>query len=186
MISSFFTLGLGWCGFLSTLYASVLNSSAMLVSKLWHAFSIFNIYSPRGGSLGVMAKLGPCNSRLSCSLVRGMLDRFITHFLLLSGSPWFMRSSMFERLPCSCLFRPLISLSIFLICLFWTFRCLISLLFRTSSLAFPTQTRRSSHVWLRKLVSLEQNFSSVSKRTFQIHNLLCSVCLILCSPMHLF
>ena len=35
---------------------------------------------------------------------------------------------------------------------------------------FPRQTRRSSHVWLRKLVSLEQNFSSVSKRTFQIEN----------------
>ena len=33
---------------------------------------------------------------------------------------------------------------------------------------FPRQTRRSSHVWLRKLVSLEQNFSSVSERTFQL------------------
>ena len=30
---------------------------------------------------------------------------------------------------------------------------------------FPRQTRRSSHVWLRKLVTLEQNFNSVSKRT---------------------
>ena len=33
------------------------------------------------------------------------------------------------------------------------------------------QTRRSSHVWLQKLVSLEQNFSSVSKRTFQIDSI---------------
>ena len=40
---------------------------------------------------------------------------------------------------------------------------------------FPRQTRRSSHVWLQKLVSLEQNFSSVSKRTFQIENALCSL-----------
>ena len=33
---------------------------------------------------------------------------------------------------------------------------------------FPRQTRRSSHVWLQKLVNLELNFSSVSERTFQI------------------
>ena len=36
---------------------------------------------------------------------------------------------------------------------------------------FPRQTRRSSHVWLRKLVSLGQNFSSVSERTFQIESI---------------
>ena len=32
---------------------------------------------------------------------------------------------------------------------------------------FPRQTRRSSHVWLRKFVTLEQKISSVSERTFQ-------------------
>ena len=36
---------------------------------------------------------------------------------------------------------------------------------------FPRQTRRSSHVWLQKLVNLEQNFSSVSERTFQIDSI---------------
>ena len=35
---------------------------------------------------------------------------------------------------------------------------------------FPRQTRRSSHVWLQKLVNLELNFSSVSERTFQIES----------------
>ena len=33
---------------------------------------------------------------------------------------------------------------------------------------FPRQTRRSSHVWLQKLVNLELNFSSVSEKTYQI------------------
>ena len=36
---------------------------------------------------------------------------------------------------------------------------------------FPRQARRSSHVWLRKLVNLELNFSSVSERTFQIDSI---------------
>ena len=31
---------------------------------------------------------------------------------------------------------------------------------------FPRQTRRSSHVWLQKLVNLEFNLSSVSEKTF--------------------
>ena len=34
---------------------------------------------------------------------------------------------------------------------------------------FPRQTRRSSHVWLRKLVNLRIKFSSVSERTFYIN-----------------
>ena len=38
---------------------------------------------------------------------------------------------------------------------------------------FPRQTRRSSHVWLQKLVNLELNFSSVSERTFQIDQIFC-------------
>ena len=33
---------------------------------------------------------------------------------------------------------------------------------------FPRQTRRSSHVWLQKLVNLELNLSSVSENSFQI------------------
>ena len=50
----------------------------------------------------------------------------------------------------------------------------MSKLYRTTFLGyskvkhFPRQTRRSSHVWLQKLVNLELNFSSVSERTFQI------------------
>ena len=37
-----------------------------------------------GGYLGVIAKLGPFCSRDNCSLVRGVLDRLITHLLVQS------------------------------------------------------------------------------------------------------
>ena len=41
-----------------------------------------------GGYLGVIAKLGPFCSRNNCSLVRGVLDRLITHFLVQSICVW--------------------------------------------------------------------------------------------------
>ena len=37
-----------------------------------------------GGYLGVMAKLGPFWSRDNCSLVRGVLDKLMTHLLVQS------------------------------------------------------------------------------------------------------
>ena len=41
-----------------------------------------------GGYLGVMAKLGPFCSRDNCSLVRGFLDRLITHLFVQSIHVW--------------------------------------------------------------------------------------------------
>ena len=41
-----------------------------------------------GGYLGVMAKLGPFCSRDNCSLVRGGLERLITHLLVQSVHVW--------------------------------------------------------------------------------------------------
>ena len=41
-----------------------------------------------GGYLGMIAKLGPFCSRDNCSLVRGGLDRLITHLLVQSVHVW--------------------------------------------------------------------------------------------------
>ena len=41
-----------------------------------------------GGYLGVMAKLGPFCSMDNCSLVRGVLDKLITHLLVQSVHVW--------------------------------------------------------------------------------------------------
>ena len=77
-----------------------LNSSASWVGSLEDACSVAMMYASMGGYLGVMAKLGPFSRRDNCSLVRGVLERLITHLsvwsvhvwvllgLLLGGSPF--------------------------------------------------------------------------------------------------
>ena len=41
------------------------------------------MYLPTDGDLGTMAKLGPCDKIFSCASVRGVLEMFLTHMLLL-------------------------------------------------------------------------------------------------------
>ena len=66
-----------------------------------------------GGYLGVMAKLGPLCSRDNCSLVRGILDRLITHLLVQShflkdltlSSPYLVCKSLIRLLSLSVYMR---------------------------------------------------------------------------------
>ena len=70
---------------------SDLNSSASCAGSLEDACSVAVMYASMGGYLGVMAKLGPFWSRDNCSLVRGVLDRLMTHFSIhvwLSAGGW--------------------------------------------------------------------------------------------------
>ena len=73
-------LGLGGWEDLSTQFILALSSSASCWLNLVQAASMAVIYSKLGGCLGVPAKLGPLASRDLCAGVKGLLERFITHF----------------------------------------------------------------------------------------------------------
>ena len=62
---------------------SPLRSSASPCLSCEHAFSIEAMYSPTGQELGTIVNFGPLNRIFSCALVRGVLEMFLTHMLLL-------------------------------------------------------------------------------------------------------
>ena len=73
-------LGLGGLEALSTQFISALSSSASCWLSLVQAASMAVIYSKLGGCFGETTKLGPLASTDLCALVKGLLDRLITHF----------------------------------------------------------------------------------------------------------
>ena len=62
-----------------------------------------DIYSKLGGSLGENAKLGPLASTDLCAVVKGLLDKLITHFGLGSSKgeePWGLFCLLGRGRPC--------------------------------------------------------------------------------------
>ena len=78
-LSSLVILFAGVLIFLRMAFISPLNSSALPGVIFVQAFSIEATYSPTGGFLGRMAKLGPLDNIFFCASVRGVLDRLCTH-----------------------------------------------------------------------------------------------------------
>ena len=73
-------LGLRGCGALSTQFILALSSSASCWLSFVQAASMEVMYSKLGGCFGETAKLGPLARTDLCALVKGLLDRLMTHF----------------------------------------------------------------------------------------------------------
>ena len=82
-LSCLVRLGLGVCALLSNELTSALSSCASFSLHLLQIDSTVVIYSVLGILEGARAIVGPLPKRDSCALVRLVLDRFITHLLLL-------------------------------------------------------------------------------------------------------
>ena len=72
-----------FCAFFRVFFTSTCTVHLLLPwLNLEQACSTATTYSLTGGFLGLMTNLGPQDNSLSCSTVRGVLDRFFTHFLV--------------------------------------------------------------------------------------------------------
>ena len=76
-------LALGALAFLRRQLVSAQSSWESCSKSLWHTDSIAVINSIFGTLLGAMAKCGPLDGRDSWACVRGVLDKFTTHLLVL-------------------------------------------------------------------------------------------------------
>ena len=83
LLSCMVMFDMGGCIFSKMVLISPLSSSASPCLSCDHACSMEAMYSPTGGDLGTMAKLGPCDKIFSCASVRGVLEMFLSHMLLL-------------------------------------------------------------------------------------------------------
>ena len=89
--SALVRLGLGGWEALSTQFILALSSSTSCWRSLVKAASMAVMYSKLRGCFGETRKLGPLASTDLCALVKGLLDKLITHFGLSSSKeeePW--------------------------------------------------------------------------------------------------
>ena len=91
MFCALVKLGLGDWEALSTWFILVLSSSASCWLSFVQAASMAVLYSKLGGCFGETTKFGPLGKTYLCALVKGLLDKLMTHFGLgssLGEEPW--------------------------------------------------------------------------------------------------
>ena len=137
-----------FCAFFRIFFTSTCNSSASSWVNLEQVCSTAAMYSPTGGFFGLMTNFGPWAKSLSWSMVKGVFDRFFTHF--------FISSVVISVVIHVLVFWPLFEWPIFFLCKasYLSFCLCITLLCLHSLTLFMKDPHSSKVLWTSDSVSL--------------------------------